>query len=80
MHDEEKGRALLLSSLHDVQSKERSIEEHVLFPNNPELNKVRRTSEFGWLKRLCYILLPEPTTLHTNESKGKLGIKVEGET
>jgi hypothetical protein len=67
-----------LPSLHDVQSKERSREEYALFPNNPELIKVRSTSEFGWPKHLCHILFPEPTTLHAKKSKGKLGIIVEG--
>ena len=37
MRNEKKGRTLLLPSLHDVQSKERSREEHALIPNNPEL-------------------------------------------
>jgi hypothetical protein len=68
-----------LPSLHDVQSKERSKEEHALFPNNPKLIKKRSTSEFGWPRRLCYILFPEPTTLHAKENKGKLGIIVERE-
>jgi hypothetical protein len=54
----------------DVQLKERSKEEHALFPNNPELNKVRSTSEFGWPRRLCHILVPEPTILYAKESKG----------
>jgi hypothetical protein len=59
--------------LHDVQSKERLREEHALFPNNPDLNKVRSTSEFGWPRHLCHILCPKPITLHAKESKGKLG-------
>ena len=80
MHDEEKVELYFFPSLHDVQSKEISIEEHALFPNNPELNKVRKTSEFGWPIGQCHILLPKPTTLNANEIKGKLGIKVEGET
>ena len=75
-----KGRTLLLPSLHDIQSKERSREEHVLFPNNPELNKLRSTSELGWTRCLCHILCPKPSTLHAKESKGKLGIIVERET
>jgi hypothetical protein len=60
-----------------VQSKERSREEHVLCPNNPELIKVRSTSEFGWPRRLCHLLFLEPIKLHANESKEKLEILVE---
>jgi hypothetical protein len=72
-----KSRTLLLPSLHDVQSKERSEEEHVLFPNNLQLNKVQSILKFGWPRHLCNILLLEPTTLHAKESKEKLGIIVE---